>query len=91
MISLASKLLSIISKRGWNITSRKGKRMNVIIEDKKFGKYLVDTHIIKRHDLVIALEKQKLFGGMLGENLCDIGSINPSELRSHLSEFNYHR
>lgn len=54
---------------------------------KRFGEYLIDYRIIERHDLVIALEKQKLFGGKLGENLCDIGCMNPSALVKHLHTF----
>jgi hypothetical protein len=56
-------------------------------ETVKFGEFLIDSKIIKQHDLIIALEKQKLFGGKIGENLCDIGCFSSGEMMGHLKKF----
>ncbi len=55
----------------------------------KFGEFLIEEKVIKQHDLIIALEKQKLFGGKIGENLCDIGCFSPSEMMGHLKKFRF--
>ncbi|MFH1729447.1 MAG: hypothetical protein ABIA04_13640 [Pseudomonadota bacterium] len=58
---------------------------------KRFGEYLVKSNIIKRHDLIIALEKQKLFGGKIGENLIDLGCFSSDEMLTHLKTYHTER
>jgi hypothetical protein len=53
----------------------------------RFGEYLLNQKIIKSHELVIALEKQKLFGGKLGINLAECGFIKDAELNQYLKKF----
>ena len=53
----------------------------------RFGEYLCEQGIITRDDLESALRSMAVYGGRIGTNLLELGTLSMEELAAYLSEF----